>query len=365
MTAQNLRIPGPVPMPDAVRAALAHQMINHRGAEFKALLAQVRARLKSIFATENEILCFTCSGTGGLEAAIVNLLSPGDRALMVVGGVFGERAAAIAAAFGVEVVRLEHPWGTAVDPQTLRAALRANPDVAVVALTHNETSTGITNPIAELSEVVHEMSQALILVDAISGLGALPFETDGWGVDVVVTGSQKAFGCPPGLAMISVSPRAWAAVARSTMPRFYWDFRRMREAHNEGSTPYTPAITVFYGLDAALELMEQEGSAARFARHARAGEIMRAGIRELGLELFADPAYASNVVTVARVPEGLTSSEIRNALRINYNTIVAGGQGALKESIIRIGHLGFFTEEELTTTLTQLGAVLKSLARAD
>src|SRR5690349_19687881 len=185
MSAQNLRIPGPVPMPDTVRAALANQMINHRGAEFKLLLGDVRARLGSIFATQNEILCFTCSGTGGLEAAVVNLFSPGDRGLFVVGGVFGERAAAIAEAFGVDVVRLEYPWGTAASPQALRDALRANPDVKVVYLTHNETSTGVTNPIDKLASAVHEESRALIFVDSISGLGALPFETDDWGIDVV------------------------------------------------------------------------------------------------------------------------------------------------------------------------------------
>jgi aspartate aminotransferase-like enzyme len=361
MPAQNLRIPGPVPMPEAVRAALANQMINHRGAEFKALLAQVRARLGRVFATENDILCFTCSGTGGLEAAVVNLFSPGDRGLFVVGGVFGERAATIAQTFGVDVVRLEYPWGAAVTPSALRDALRANPDVKVVYLTHNETSTGVTNPIEKLAAIVHEESAALIFVDSVSGIGALPFETDDWGIDVAVTGSQKAFGCPPGLAMVSVSPKAWDTVGRARMPRFYWDFRKMRDAHNEGSAPFTPAVTIFYGLDAALELMEQEGREAIFARHARAGDLVREGVLELGLELFADPPYNSNIVTAIKVPRSLTPKEIRDALRTQYNTIIAGGQGKLKDSIVRIGHLGFFSEEDLTKTVAQLGAVLKSL----
>jgi aspartate aminotransferase-like enzyme len=363
MAAQNLRIPGPVPMPDAVRAALANQMINHRGSEFKLLLGEVRARLGNIFATQNEILCFTASGTGGLEAAVVNLFSPGDRALMVVGGVFGERAAAIAQAFGVNVLRVEHSWGSACNPMALRDALRANPDVKVVYLTHNETSTGVTNPIGRLAQVVHEESAALIFVDSISGMGALPFETDAWGIDVVVTGSQKAFGCPPGLAMISVSPRAWEAAARSRMPRFYWDFQKMREAHNQGTAPYTPAVTVFYGLDAALDMMEREGRAAIFARHARAGDLVREGVLDLGLELFADPPHNSNIVTAIKAPKGLTPKELRDGLRAKYNTIDAGGQDRLKDSIIRIGHLGFFTEEELSRTIEQLGAVLKSLGR--
>jgi aspartate aminotransferase-like enzyme len=363
MPAQNLRIPGPVPMPENVRAALANQMINHRGSEFKLLLGDVRARLARVFATQNEILCFTSSGTGGLEAAVVNLFSPGDRALMVVGGLFGERAAALAQAFGVNVTRLEHPWGAAASPYALREALRANPDVKVVYLTHNETSTGVTNPIAKLAAVVHEESEALIFVDAISGLGALPFETDGWGIDVVVAASQKAFGCPPGLAMISVSPRAWEATARSTMPRFYWDFQKMREAHNEGSTPYTPAVSVFYGLSAALDLMDQEGAPARFARHERAGNLVRGEVLDMGLGLFADPPHNSNVVTTVSLPEGMAAREVSEAMRLRYNTIIGGGQGKLRDSVIRIGHLGFFTEEDLTTTLEQLDAVVKSMKR--
>jgi aspartate aminotransferase-like enzyme len=363
MAAQNLRIPGPTPMPEAVRAALANQMINHRGAEFKLLLGEVRARLASVFATQNEILCFTSSGTGGLEAAVVNLFSPGDKGLFVVGGVFGERAAAIAQAFGVNVVRLEHTWGTACAPQALRDALRANPDAKVVYLTHNETSTGVTNPVGRLAQVIHEESGALILVDSISGMGALPFETDGWGIDVVVTGSQKGFGCPPGLAMISVSPKGWEAAARSTMPRFYWDFQKLREAHNEGSTPYTPAVTIFYGLSAALELMEQEGAEARQARHTRAGDLVRSGVLEMGLSLFADPPHCSNIVTAVTLPEGMAPKDVRDELRSRYNTIVAGGLGRTADSVIRIGHVGFFTEQELVTTLEQLDAVVKSLKR--
>ena len=221
----------------------------------------------------------------------------------------------------------------------------------------------MTNPIEKLAAVIHEESRALIFVDSVSGMGALPFETDNWGIDVVVTGSQKAFGCPPGLAMISVSPRAWEAVAHSRMPRFYWDFQKMREAHNEGSSPYTPAVTVFYGLDAALDLMEREGHEAIIARHARAGDLVREGVLDLGLELFADPPYNSNIVTAVKTPRDVTPKELCAEMRTRYNTIIAGGIGKLKDSTVRIGHLGFFTEEELTTTITQLGAALKSVAR--
>jgi len=226
-------------------------------------------------------------------------------------------------------------------------------------MTHNETSTGVTNPIGKLAQVIHEESAALILVDSISGLGALPFETDSWGIDVVVTGSQKAFGCPPGLSMISVSPKAWDAVARAKMPRFYWDFQRMREAHSEGSTPYTPAVSVFFGLSTALELMDQEGNEARFARHARAGDLVRHGVLDMGLGLFADPPYNSNVVTAITLPEGFSPQAVRDELRARYNTVIAGGLGKLKDSVVRIGHVGFFTEDDLTKTLEQLDTVVK------
>lgn len=364
MAAQNLRIPGPTPMPDSVRAALANQMINHRGSEFKLLLGEVRARLAGVFATQNEMLCFTASGTGGLEAAIVNLCSPGDRVLMVVGGVFGERAASIAQAFGANVVRLEHSWGSACSPNALREALRANPDLKLVYLTHNETSTGVTNPVGRLAQVIHEESNALIMVDSVSGIGALPFETDAWGIDVVVSASQKSFGCPPGLALLSVSPKAWDAAARARMPRFYWDFQRLRESHNEGTTPFTPAVSVFYGLSAALDLMDQEGASARFARHQRAGDLVRNAVLDMGLGLFADPPHNSNVVTAITMPEGLAPKDVRDELRARYNTVIAGGQERLKDSIIRIGHLGFFTEDDLTTTLEQLDTVVKALTRA-
>lgn len=364
MAAQNLRIPGPTSMPESVRAALANQMINHRGAEFKLLLSEVRARLAGIFATQNEMLVFTASGTGGLEAAIVNLFSPGDRALMVVGGAFGERAATIAQAFGVQVQRLEHSWGSACSPNALRDALRANPDVKVVYLTHNETSTGVTNPVGRLAQVIHEESKALIMVDAISGIGALPFETDAWGIDVVVSASQKSFGCPPGLTMISVSPKAWDVIARSRMPRFYWDFQRQREAHNEGSTPFTPAISVFYGLSAALDLMDREGAAARYARHQRAGDLVRNAVLEMGLGLFADPPHNSNVVTAVTLPDQIAPKDLRDELRNRYNTVIGGGIGPTKDTVVRIGHMGFFSEEELSMTLEQIDTVVKHLSRS-
>jgi predicted phosphoserine aminotransferase len=361
MSNQNLRLPGPVPMPDPVREALSRQMINHRGSEFNALFARVRERLGVMLGSSSEILCFTSSGSGGLEAAVVNLFSPADTGLFVVGGVFGERAVTIAKAFGVNVVRVDHAWGTAADPEALRAALRAHPDVKVVYLTHNETSTGITNPIEQLAEVVHAESNALIFVDSVSGAGALPFEVDAWGIDVVVTASQKGFACPPGLSMVSVSPKAWQQVEQATLPRFYWDFRSMRKAHNEGSTPFTPAISTFYALDVALELMEQEGREAVFARHARAGAMVRQQCLDLGLSLFAQAPYQSNCVTAVQFPDSLDASVIRNELRINYNTIVGGGLGPYQRSTLRIGHLGFFTEAELTETTQQLGAVITRL----
>ena len=277
-----LRVPGPTPLPDAVREAGARQMVNHRGPEFKGLLVRIAARLKAGFRTEHDVLVLTASGTGALEAAIVNHLSPGDSVLAVSIGAFGDRFARIAERYGAQVTRLDVPWGQAAQPETVVAALRdlraAGQAARAVLLTHNETSTGVTNPIATLAAAARAAEpDALLLVDGISGLGAIPFETDGWDLDVVTTGSQKSWMTPPGLAMVSVSPRAWAAAERATMPRFYFDLAAHRDSLAKGETPWTPAVGVAFALDAALELIEAEGYPAIFARHAACGAGKKLG----------------------------------------------------------------------------------------
>lgn len=353
----NLRIPGPTPLPDEVREALSRPMINHRGAEFKAILKDVTAKVQHFYGTQNEVLFYTCSGTGGLEAAVVNTLSPGDTAVMVEIGVFGKRAITIAQKYGVKVVPYRVPWGQAADPQTLRDLLRQHPDTKAVWLTHNETSTGVTNPMQQLVEAIKAESEALLLVDAVSGIAALPLPVDELGLDVVVSGSQKAWMIPPGLATISVSDKAWAASEACTTPRFYWDFAAMRKAAKEGSTAFTPAISLFFALEVALDLMLQEGAENIQERHRRTGAWVRREVQAIGMELFADPQHASDVVTAVLPPAGMTNDEIRTAMRERYNIVLAGGQGDLKSTIFRIGHLGLFTEADIQAVLDGLREV--------
>jgi len=361
----QLRIPGPTPLPDAVREAGGRQMVNHRGPEFKELLGRVTDGLKRAFLTEHDLLILSCSGTGGLEAAVVNHLSPGDPILSVSIGVFGDRFAKVATRYGADVTKLDVEWGRAADPAAVSEALRAmaasGRPARAVLLTHNETSTGVTNPLQELAAAARSAApEALILVDAISGLGAVPFETDAWGLDVVVTGSQKSWMVPPGLAMVSVSPRAWDAATNATMPRFYFDLAMHRDSATKGETPWTPAVGVCFALDVALGLLEEEGYPAIFARHAECGAAARACLTALGVRLFADPARASDTVTSALVPSGVEWSALNKELR-SRGLVLAGGQGSLTGRIFRLGHLGSVTVDDILAAMTILEEAFQAL----
>jgi aspartate aminotransferase-like enzyme len=341
---QNLRIPGPTPLPDAVREAGSHQMVGHRGPEFQELVVRVSEGMQLFFESDNDVMILTSSGTGGLESTIVSFLSPGDPVLSISIGNFGERFAKIARAYGADVTMLEFDWGQAAEPEAVRGAIRgmtaAGNSPKAVLITFNETSTGVTNPLAQLSEVVHaEAPDALVIVDGVSGIGAMPFRMDAWGIDVVVTGSQKAWMIPPGLAMAAASARAWVGAETASMPRFYFDLVKHREALPKGQTPWTPAVGLFFQLDAALTLMEAEGLEGIYARHAACGAAARAGLQAMGFDLFADPAHASNSVTSALVPESIEWSAINKELRAR-GLVLAGGQGKMKGRIFRIGHLG-------------------------
>jgi aspartate aminotransferase-like enzyme len=365
---QNLRIPGPTPLPDAIREAGTRQMVNHRGPEFKELLLRLSRELRTPFGTQGEILIVTASGTGGLEAGVVTFLSPGDRVLSVSVGVFGDRLASIASTYGADVVKPEIEWGRAADPDRIRDQLRAmvgaDGPPAAVLLTFNETSTGVTNPLPELAAVVRsEAPDALLIVDAISGLGALPFDMAGWGLDVVVTGSQKSWMIPPGLAMVAVSDRAWASAERATMPRFYFDLVRHRESLAKGQTPWTPAVGLCFQLEAALELIAAEGYERIFARHAACGAATRAGLEAMGFDLFADPRHASNTVTSAHMPTDVAWSDFSGALR-ERGLVLAGGQGRLSGRIFRVGHLGDVQVEEIVSALRVLEDVAPALGIA-
>ena len=353
----NLRIPGPTALPPSVREAGARQMINHRGPEFAAMLARIIDGMKPFFGTTSDVAMLTSAGSGGLEAAIVNTLSPGDRVLGVSIGSFGDRFAKIAGIYGADVTKLDAEWGYAAAADEVRERLRAMPGTKAVLLTHNETSTGVMNPIGELAAAIRaEAPDALILVDSVSGLGAVPFEMDAWGVDVVVTGSQKAWMAAPGLAMIAASERGWAATETAKMPRFYLDIRTHRESAAAGQTPFTPAIAVVYQVDEGLRLMQAEGMAGVFARHEACAAASRAGLRALGFELLADDAVASKTVTAALLPEGHEWKPFNSAIKA-HGVVLAGGQGKLTGKIFRLGHLGSVTVDEILGAIAVLERV--------
>lgn len=353
----NLRIPGPTPCPPQVLQAMAGQMINHRGPEFAALITSVTDKLKRIMATKNDVLLLTASGTGGLEAAIVNTLSPGDKVLAVSIGVFGDRFAQIARAFGAEVIVQGFEWGRAADPDSIREALDADPDIKAVMVTHNETSTGVTNDLEAISLVVKGYDK-LLLVDAISSLGALTLPIDEWHCDVVITGSQKGWMVPPGMAMVVVGEEAWRANAAAKMPRFYWDFAKAKHYLESGQTPWTPVISIVFALEVALDMMLAEGMPNVYARHGRVAQRARDGLRELGIPLFSDPAHSSNTVTAAKAPEGLDVKRLLHILRTEHDIILSGGQQQLSGKIFRIGHLGWVTEQDIDQVAAALAVAL-------
>jgi len=351
----QLRIPGPTPCPQEVLQAMSRQMINHRGKAFGDMINRITPKLKNLFQTKNDLFILTGSGTGGMEAAIVNVLSPGDKVLAASNGVFGDRFADIAETYGAEVTRLKFEWGKPVDPDAVRNALKADSKIKAVLVTQNETSTGVTSDLEAVSAAINEFDK-LILVDAISGLGCIDLKTDAWKCDVVVTGSQKGWMVPPGLAMVSVSERAWKAHAQAKMPRYYWDFTKAKNYLEKGQTPWTPCVSVFFALDVSLDMMLKEGLANVFARHARLADMTRSGVKSLGLSLFAaDEKYASNTVTAVNALPNMNVSKLQQILRDEYKVVLAGGQGSLSGKIFRIGHLGWVTEADIKETLDALG----------
>jgi len=336
-------------------------MINHRGPEFAALQGDLLNRLKPVFGTSNDVIIMTASGTGALEAAVVNTLSPGDRVLAVPTGVFGDRFRTIAQTYGADVTTLTVAWGQAANPDDLRKILTSRGPFKAVLVTHNETSTGITNDLAAIGAAVRE-SDALLLVDAVSSLAAIPVDVDATGCDVVVSGSQKGLMTPPGLAFAAIGPRAWDAYQGARMPRFYWDFAQYKKTAERGQTPATPAITLYYALQAALDLLEAEGLSNVYARHHRLATKVRAGVRELGLELFANPEHASDTVTAVTAPAGLDVKRLQELLAKD-GRILAGGQGTLSGKIFRIGHLGYLAESDVDGLLAALADALPRAQR--
>lgn len=333
-------------------------MINHRGPEFAQMQQAIAGGIASLIGTTGEVLLLTGSGSGALEAAIVNSLSPGDRVLAVTIGAFGDRFADIATAFGADVERLAFDWGTTADPDVVRAHLASATPYRAVLLTHNETSTGVTNPIRDLAAVVRGApGEPLVIVDGISGLGAVAFEMEGWGIDLVVSASQKAWMGSPGIAIASLSERAWAANAVARMPRYYWDLAQARTWAAKGQTPWTPAVSVLYGLEVGVRRLLAEGRERTWARHAAVAAGVQAGLDALGFRLVAAPPDQSHTVTAAWLSDGLEWASLNAALR-ERGLVVAGGQGAWSGKILRFGHMGEVGYDEMAGAFRVMGAVL-------
>jgi aspartate aminotransferase-like enzyme len=336
-------------------------MINHRGPEFKALLEELEDGLRWAFKTSRDLLIFPASGTGGLESAVANLVSPGERVLAVTIGAFGDRFAELAQAFGADVVRYAVPWGEAADPEDLDAILAGEDGIHTVLLTHNETSTGVLNPLQQLASVVKQRGR-LLVVDGVSSIGSIELPVDEWGVDVAITASQKGWMVPPGVTMLSVSPAAWERQAQSSGPRFYFDWTRARKLQSEGMTFSTPAVSLLFGMREALRMMREEGLPAVYRRHLRIAGAFRAAMRALGLGLLAAPESASPTVTAVRLPEALQGAparELMKAWRERHRLVLASGQGPLRERIFRIGHLGAVYDEDVVPAVEAIEGGLR------
>ena len=348
--------PGPTPVPPEVLAATAAPMIHHRTPEFRTILARVLERLQEIFRTERDVVLFTSAGTGAMESAVANLCSPGDSVLVVSHGYFGERWAAIARGYGCDVDHLRYEWGETPNPDDVAASAEAS-GPKVVFLTHSETSTGVVADIRAIAEPLSG-SDALVAVDAISSLAAVPLETDAWSLDAVITSSHKALMAPAGLAAVAVSPAATTAARAATSPRFYFDWERTLARHAMQDTPFSPAISLVIGLDVALGMVLEAGLEAAHERHVRLGRACRAGAKAMGLELFSPDEDRAAVVTAIRVPSDIDSSAIVLTMRERSGVTVVGGQGELKGKIVRIGHIGYVDVHDVATALTALELAL-------
>lgn len=355
----HLRIPGPTPVAPRIQRAMNRPMVGHRSGEFSKMLTETLERAKQVFRTEQAVMVVSGSGTAGLEMAVANLVSPGDTVLVLVTGVFGDRFTKIAAAYGANVKRLDVEWGMGIDPYAVQEALAADPAIKVVFATQSETSTGVANDIQGIGKVVREFGK-LFVVDAVSSLGAMELKMDEWGVDICVTGSQKALMLPPGLALIAVSERAWEAIDTNQNPRFYLDLRAYKKSLKDQTTPYTPAVSLIYGLAESLAMLEEEGYENSFRRHLLMRDMVRAAVKALRLPFFAEETYASPTVTAVK-GDGFDPEAVRKIMRQEFGIVLAGGQQHLKGKIFRIGHMGYMTPLEMLSTIAALEVALKKV----
>lgn len=361
MQKPRLMTPGPAPVPEDVLLELARPVIHHRSAEAKEVVIDVIAGLKEVFQTKHDVLIFTASGTGAAEAAMINTVPRGKKAIVLNAGYFADRWVKVCKPYGIEAVSLETEWGLPVDPQQVENALKAHPDATMVIGTLSETSTGTGHPVEAIGKIVAE-TEAVFMVDGISGVGAMECRTDAWGVDLLVVGSQKALMLPPGLSFVSVSPKAWAKIDACPTCCFYFDMKLARKKMVEFDTPFTPAHTLILALRQALKRLRTEGIENVWKRHARMSEACQAGVVALGLELFS--ARPAEGLTVFRLPDGVKDSAVRNKLFDKFGITIVGGQDKLKGKILRIGHMGYMDELDVISGLAALEMVLGEIGFA-
>ncbi len=354
-----LMTPGPTPVPPDALLSMARPIIHHRTPEFMEIFKEVSADLKYVFQTKEDVLLFTSSGTGAMEAAVANLLSPGDKAITVQGGKFGERWTEICQAYGINAIPIDVEWGRAVEPKVIEAKLKEDGDIQAVFTTLCETSTGVQADIKAIAEITKKY-KAVLVVDAISGLGAVDIKTDEWGVDCVVAGSQKGLMIPPGLAFVSLSKKAWEKVEKSKCSKYYFSFKATKKALASADTPFTPAITLVIALRETLRMMKAQGLDVVFARHKKLALATREAMKAMGLELFA-PTAPSDCVTAVKVPAGIDGEKLVKLMRDKYGVGIAGGQAELKGKVFRIAHMGFITETDILTTISVLGMALAEM----
>ncbi|MFN9629779.1 MAG: pyridoxal-phosphate-dependent aminotransferase family protein [Cyanobacteriota bacterium] len=358
----TLMIPGPTPVPETVLQALGRHPIGHRSADFQTIVKHTTEQLKWLHQTTNDVLVITGSGTAAMEAGIINTLSKGDRVLCGNNGKFGERWVKVAQAYGLQVEEIAAPWGQPLDPEAFRAALEADADKAIkaVILTHSETSTGVINDLQAIAQHVNAHGTALTIADCVTSLGATDVPMDAWGIDVIGSGSQKGYMMPPGLSFVAMSARAWAAYDRSDLPKFYLDLGKYRKAAKGDSNPFTPAINLYFALEAALTMMEREGLEAIFARHARHQRATTAAMNAIGLPLYAAAGHGSPAIT-AVAPEGLDAEVLRKEVKNRFDILLAGGQDHLKGQVFRIGHLGFVCDRDILAAVAAIEGTLQAL----
>ena len=359
----NLRIPGPTSVPPEVAQAGAADMINHRGREFFDMIARTTDGVKKVYQTKNDVMTLTASGTGAMESAIVNLMAPGEDVLVISIGEFGDRLINLVKVYGGKGTELKFEQGLAADLNEIEKAFKANANIRLVLVTHNETSTGVTQPILpERAKLVHQRDGAVLMVDAISSLSSVPVKTDEWDLDVVLSGSQKGWMTAPGLAFVSANERAWAKIdANTSQPRFYFDLRRHQKSAESGQTPWTPAVSIWFQLDKSLEIMFAEGMDNVYARHHRLATMTRNGVKAMGLSLLATEGIESDTVTAIRLPEGVDGQKLLNIAQDKFDTVFAGGQGSLRGKIIRFGHLGYVNDADITAGLDALRGSLAEI----